>query len=101
MNAMGSKSHICSAGITPGVFVSINLLFGPEEKPTPRLADNVAVTDIIEPDKNEIPPGKIMEREIEPDQIELVEILSSDEQLEFFENLEFYAWLAENENITG
>ena len=83
------------------VFVSFNLLTGPEERVIPRLADNLAVTDTIEPEKNTILTEKIAEREIEPDQIELVEIFCSDEQLEFFENLEFYAWLAENENITG
>lgn len=85
------------------VFVSFNLITGPENRPAPQLADNIVTTDNIEPepDKNEIPAKKNTESEIAPDQIELVEILSSDEHLEFFENLEFYAWLAENENITG
>ena len=39
--------------------------------------------------------------EIKPEQIEFVEILSSDQQLDLYENLEFYAWLSENENIPG
>lgn len=34
--------------------------------------------------------------EIRADQLEMVEILASEEQLDLYENLEFYAWLAEN-----
>lgn len=36
---------------------------------------------------------------IRPDQLEIVEILTSKEQLDLYENLEFYAWLAENSDI--
>lgn len=34
--------------------------------------------------------------QIKTEQLEMVEILSSEQNLELFENLEFYAWLAEN-----
>jgi hypothetical protein len=85
------------------LFVTINLFTGPENNQNPELANNDVETVIekSEPDKENTLPVKDIESEIEPDQIELVEILSSEEQTDFFENLEFYAWLAENENISG
>lgn len=33
---------------------------------------------------------------IKPDQLELLALLASDRTLEFYENIEFYTWLAEN-----
>lgn len=84
------------------LFVVVNLFTEPENSSAPQLADAVETSaDKPEPDIDKNPLPKNMEKEIQPDQIELVEILSSDQDLNFFENLEFYAWLAENENITG
>jgi len=85
------------------IFIAVNLVTGPEKRQVPKLAndDVETVTDRPEPDNKNTLPVKDIEQEIEPDQIELVEILSSDEQTDFYENLEFYAWLAEDENISG
>lgn len=80
------------------LFVAVNLFTGSENSSSPPIVVDRPI-DTPEPDKENTLPVKNIE--IEPDQIELVEILSSDEQLDLFENLEFYAWLAENENISG
>ncbi len=39
--------------------------------------------------------------EISPEELMLVEMLSDEQQLELYENLEFYTWFAEDENNAG
>ena len=39
--------------------------------------------------------------EISPEELMLVEMLSDDQELDLFENLEFYTWFAEDENNAG
>ncbi|MBN2419225.1 MAG: DUF3619 family protein [Deltaproteobacteria bacterium] len=82
--------------------VSINLFTGSEKSIT-RQTVRVVETEAYKPESEE--ENILLEKdtgpEITPDQIELVEILSSEQQMDLFENLEFYAWLAENEDITG
>ena len=84
------------------LFVAVTLFTGPENRPVTQ------VTEVVEPPIDRLKPGKDetiqvkdTDMEIQPDQVELVEMLSSDQQLDLFENLDFYAWLAENENISG
>ncbi len=82
--------------------VAVNLVTGPANRSTPQSA-RVVETTVVESASGEKKNflKENTESKIQADQIELVEILSSDQQLDFFENLEFYAWLAEDENITG
>ena len=84
------------------LLATLNFFIGHENRSD---TQPVKVVDIspVEPESNrdnKLPAIK-SGSEIQPDQIELVEILSSDQELDFFEDLEFYAWFAENENITG
>jgi hypothetical protein len=84
------------------LFIAVNLLTGPVTRTTHQ-PQKIAETPIHEPDSVNVKPPlkKDTKEEIKPGQIELVEILASDQQLDFYEDLEFYAWLSENENITG
>jgi hypothetical protein len=84
------------------LLLAINLFTGQENITTTQIAEVVKTAiDKPEPEKVEIPLGKNTEPEIQPGQIELVEILSSDQHMDLFENLEFYSWFAENENMSG
>lgn len=38
---------------------------------------------------------------IDPHQLVLIDILSDDQDLDLFENIEFYTWVSENENTAG
>jgi hypothetical protein len=81
---------------------AVNLLTGPENRSTTETA-RIEDTSVYETGsgKDRTQSLENTAAEIQPDQIELVEILSSDQQLDLFENLEFYAWLSENEDVTG
>ena len=89
------------AAAAVALIVAVNLVTVPENNSNPDTIKFVETVDKPEPGRDETVITNSNEMEIQPDQIELVEILSSDQQLDFFENLEFYAWLAENEDITG
>ena len=85
------------------LLVAINILTGPEYRQSTQITivDKTSNNTEAVPSEDKTPPIENTDAEIQPGQIELVEILSSDQQLDLFENLEFYAWLSENENITG
>jgi hypothetical protein len=83
------------------LFFAVNLFKGLDNNSTSQLAKKITKISEHKSVKDNIPPAKNVDIDIEPGQIEFVEILSSDQPLDFFENLEFYAWLAENEDITG
>ena len=78
---------------------------GPEKEPGVQVADSRPKPSIpAQPDpsltNDDIPPEP--SPVIQPHQVELVALLTSDRELEFYENIEFYTWLAENpDEIAG
>jgi hypothetical protein len=88
------------------MIVAANLLTTNDNKQTSRLVkktENKLVTPVskVISDSTVIAEKKPVENtgnemEIGPDQIALVEMLSDEKELELYENMEFYSWIAED-----
>lgn len=116
IEAMGQKQAkrillaVPLAGVAVSIFALlflINLLTGPDNY------QNIQSTQITEKGAEISKPGINLkesdlesmipqvisgENEISPEQLSLIELLSEEQDFDLIENLEFYTWLAENEN---
>jgi hypothetical protein len=91
--------------------VATNLFNTDDNKQIPRLAQKVKNKQGI-PESNVFSESTVIEEnkpvkknenemEIEPDQVALIEMLSDEKELELYENMEFYSWVAEDTSSSG
>jgi hypothetical protein len=90
------------------MIVAANLFTANDDKHVSRLAKNKPVKPeskvVTEPTVivEKIPVQNVgNRREIGPDQIALIEMLSDEKELELYENMEFYSWVAEDTSSSG
>jgi hypothetical protein len=91
--------------------IAANLFTDKGKREIPRLAGKVENKQaapeskvILKPTVNveNTPIAKIEnEMKIEPDQVALIEMLSDEKELELYENMEFYSWIAEDTRSSG
>ncbi len=93
------------------MIVAVNLFNTGDNKQTPQLAKKAESTQVTTESKVISEPPAFIENnpaekienkmEIMPDQVALIEMLADEEELELYENMEFYSWIAEGANLSG
>jgi hypothetical protein len=93
------------------MIVAANLLNTNDNKQPPLLTKKAESTQVTPESKVIITPTVIVENkpdenadkgvETMADQIALIEMLSDEKELELYENMEFYSWIAEGANSSG
>lgn len=93
------------------MIVAAHLFNTNDNKKPPLLTKKAESTQITPESKVTIEPTVIVENkpvektdkglEIMADQVALIEMLSDEKELELYENMEFYSWIAEGANSSG